>query len=115
MAISEAILKYENAYKLLIYAKKIKHRYTPSVKHQDLFRYVVSSETNQKIAVEGLNMSCMSFPWTCLKLFLASAKSSDITIIFVKSILQKFAFIFAYDIVKSPEHFETKNKESCPI
>ena len=40
-AILEAILKYENAYKLLFYAKKIKHRSTSSIKHQDLFWYVL--------------------------------------------------------------------------
>ena len=62
MAILEAIMKYENAYKRLFYAKKIKKSATPSIKHQDLFRYVVSSEINQNIAVEGLNTSCMSFP-----------------------------------------------------
>ena len=61
-------------------------------------------------------MSCMSFSWTCLRLFLASAKSNDITNIFVKSILlQKFAFTFAYGINKSPEHFVIKNKEARPI
>ena len=39
--------------------------------------------------------------------FLASAKSNDITNIFVKSILvQKFAKTLSYDIIKSPEDFE---------
>ena len=61
-------------------------------------------------------MCCMSFPWACLRLFFASTKSNDITNIFVKFFLvQKFAYSFAYDIIKSPEHFEIKNKELRPI
>ena len=56
----------KNAYKQLFYAIKIKHPSTPSIKHKDLFLYhIVSPEINQNIAVEGLNASCMSFPWTC--------------------------------------------------
>ena len=86
------------------------------MEHQDLYRYVVSSEINQNIGVEGLNACCMSFPWTCLRLFLTSAKSNDIANLFVNSTLvQKFAFTLAYDIIKSPEHFEIKNKEFRPI
>ena len=50
-----------------------------------------------------------------LKLFLTSAKSNDITNIFVKSILvQKIACTSLYDITMSPEHFEIKNKICAP-
>ena len=46
--------------------KRQKHPSTPSIKHNDLLRYyIVSSEIKQNIAVEGLNASYMSFPWTC--------------------------------------------------
>ena len=39
-------------------------------------------------------------------IFLISVKSSDITNIFVKSVLvQKIASTFIYDIIMSPEHF----------
>ena len=49
---------------------KIKDPSTPSIKHKILFRYyIVSSEINQNIAVEGLNASCMSFPWTWFRCF----------------------------------------------
>ena len=45
-------------------------------------------------------------------LFLTSAKSNDVTNIFVKSIyVQKIALTSIYDIIKSPEHFEIKNKD----
>ena len=48
-----------------------------------------------------------------VKVFMTSAKSNDITNIFVKSILvQKTAFTSLYDITMSPEHFEIKNKNS---
>ena len=41
-----------------------------------------------------------------------SAKSNDITNMFVKSILvQKIAYTSIYDIIMSPEHFEIQNKE----
>ena len=44
-------------------------------------------------------------------IFLISAKSNDITNIFVKSILVlKIAPTFIYDIIMSPEHFEIKKK-----
>ena len=61
----------KNAYKQLFYAKKkIKHPSTHSIKHKDLFRYyIVSSDIIQNIAVEGLNASRMSFPWTCFRCF----------------------------------------------
>ena len=46
-----------------------------------------------------------------LKLLLTSAKSNDITNIFVKSILvQKIAHTSIYDIIMSPEHFEKKEQ-----
>ena len=61
-----------------------KHPSTPSIKHQVLFLYVVSSEMNQNMAVEGLNASCMSFPWTCISLVLASAESNDNTNFYCK-------------------------------
>ena len=51
-----------------------------------------------------------------LNLFLKSAKSNDITNIFVKSILvQKIAYSSIYDIIMSPEHFEIKNKDLRPL
>ena len=44
-------------------------------------------------------------------IFLISAKSNDITKLFVKSILvQKIAYTYIYDIILSPERFEIKNK-----
>ena len=49
---------------------------------------------------------------------LTSAKSNDITNIFVKSILvQKNCvdFHIGYDIIISPEHFEIKNKDLRPL
>ena len=49
-------------------------------------------------------------------LFVTSAKSNDITNIFVKSILvQKITYISIYDIIMSPEHFEIKNKDLGPL
>ena len=53
-SILKAILKNENVYKRLFYAKKIKHRATPGIKHQDLFQYVVSSEINKIQQLKGL-------------------------------------------------------------
>ena len=45
-----------------------------------------------------------------VKVVLTSAKSNDITNIFVKSILvQKIAFTSIHDMTMSPEHFEIKN------
>ena len=45
-------------------------------------------------------------------IFLVSAKSNDITNIFVKSILlQKIAHTSIYDIIMSPEHFEKKQQQ----
>ena len=58
----------------------------------------------------------MSFPRTCFRCFLTSAKSNDITNIFAKSILvQKIALTFIYHIVMSLEHFEIKNKDWRPL
>ena len=49
-------------------------------------------------------------------LFLTSAKSNDITNIFVKSILvQKIAYTSIYDNSMSPEQFEIKNKDLRPL
>ena len=49
-------------------------------------------------------------------IFLISAKSNDITIIFVKPIfVQKIAYTSIYDIIMSPEHFEIKNKDLRPL
>ena len=49
-------------------------------------------------------------------LFLTSAKSNDITNIFVKSILvQKIVHTSIYDIIMSPQHFEIKNKILPPL
>ena len=49
-------------------------------------------------------------------LLLTSAKSNDITNIFVKSILvQKVACTSIYDISMSLEHFEIKNKDLRPL
>ena len=48
--------------------------------------------------------------------FLVYAKSNDISIIFVKSILvQNIALTSIYDIIMSPEHFEIKNKDVRPL
>ena len=49
-------------------------------------------------------------------MFFISAKSNDITNIFVTSILvQKIAYTSIYDIIMSPEHFEIKNKDLRPL
>ena len=49
-------------------------------------------------------------------IFLISAKSNDITTMFVKSVLvPKIAYTSIYDIIMSPEHFEIQNKELCPL
>ena len=49
-------------------------------------------------------------------IFLISAKSRDITNMFVKFIfVQKIAFTSIYDIIMSPEHFEIQNKELRPL
>ena len=45
---------------------------------------------------------------------LTSAKSNDITNVFVKSILEKFVYTSIYGIIMSPEHFEIKNKDLRP-
>ena len=51
-------------------------------------------------------------PMDMFLIFLISAKSNDITNMFVKSILvEKIAFTSIYDIIMSPEHFEIQNKE----
>ena len=51
-----------------------------------------------------------------ISLFLTSAKSNDITNIFVKSILvQKLAFSFIYDIIMSPKHFEIKKQRFASL
>ena len=45
-----------------------------------------------------------------------SAKSNDISNMFVNSILvQKIALTSIYDIIMSSEHFEIKNKDFCPF
>ena len=45
-------------------------------------------------------------------IFLISAKSNDITNMFVKSILvQKIAYKSIYDIIMSHDHFEIQNIE----
>ena len=49
-------------------------------------------------------------------LFLTSAKSSDNTNIFVKSIIvQKMALVSIYDIIKSPKHFEIKKQRFASL
>ena len=51
-----------------------------------------------------------------VSIFLISAKSNDITNMFVKSILvQKIAYTLIYDISMSPEHFEILNNELRPL
>ena len=48
--------------------------------------------------------------------FLISAKSNDITNIFVKTILvQKISYTFIYDIIMSPEHFEIKKRRVASL
>ena len=47
---------------------------------------------------------------------LISAKSNDITNMYLKSILvQKKAYSSIYDIIMSPEHFEIKSKDMRPL
>ena len=49
-------------------------------------------------------------------IFFISAKSNDITNIFVKSILvQKIDYTSLYDIIMSSEHFEIKKKDLRPL
>ena len=51
-----------------------------------------------------------------VKVVLTSAKSNDITNIFVKSILvQKMVYTSIYDITMSFEHFEIKKKDLRPL
>ena len=51
-----------------------------------------------------------------LSIYVISAKSNVTTNIFVKSIVvQKMAYTFIYDINMSPEHFEIKIKDLCPL
>ena len=46
-----------------------------------------------------------------VKVVLTSAKSNDITNIFVRSVpVQKMSNTSIYDIIMSPEHFEIKKK-----
>ena len=84
--------------------KKNKNPSTLSIKHQDLFRYIVSSEMNQNIGVEGLNACCMAFPWTCHRLFSASTKSNDNTNMFVKSILYRNLLKFLNKVQRVASH-----------
>ena len=59
----------KNAYKQLFYRKIVDiHLHQVS----NIIYYIVSSEINQNTAVEALNASCMSFPWTCFLCFDAS-------------------------------------------
>ena len=47
---------------------------------------------------------------------LMSAKSNDITNMYLKSIIaQKIVFSSIYDITMSPEHFEIKSKDMRPL
>ena len=48
-------------------------------------------------------------------IFLISAKSNDISNIFVKSILVQKIALTIYDISMSPEHFEIRSKDLCPL
>ena len=51
-----------------------------------------------------------------LSIFLISAKSNDITNMFVKSILvPKIAYTSVNNIIMSPERFEMHNKELRPL
>ena len=51
-----------------------------------------------------------------VSVFLISAKSNDISNIFVKSILEQIIVLtFIYDITMSLEHFEIKNKDLRPL
>ena len=82
-----------------------------------IYSYIfVSSKIHQNIASEVLNASCNSYPWTCVRYFFITAKSNDITNIFVMSILiQKIAYTSIYDIIMFPEHFEIKKKDLPPL
>ena len=58
----------------------------------------------------------MSFPLTCISLFLSSAESNGITNFCVKTnLVQTIAFSSTYDIIMSLEHFEIKNKVLRPL
>ena len=49
-------------------------------------------------------------------LFLTSAKSNDITNMFLKSIpVQKIVYSSIYDIIMSPEHFEIKKQRFASL
>ena len=49
-------------------------------------------------------------------IFLISAKSNDITNIFVTSILeQKIAYTSIYDVIMPPEHFEIKKQRAASL
>ena len=105
----------KNAYKQLFRTKIDKHPSTSSIKHQDLFCCIVLSEIIKNIAVEGLNASSMSHT-DMFSIILISAKSNDITNIFVASIIvQKIAYTSIHDIIMPPVHFETKNKDLRPL
>ena len=61
------------------------------------------------MAVERLNSYCMSFPWTCFSLSLASTESYDITKVFVKTnLVQKIALTSTYDIIMSLGHLRNR-------
>ena len=48
-------------------------------------------------------------------IFFVTAKSNDITNMFVTSVLvQKIAYTSIFDIIMSPEHFEIKNEDLRP-
>ena len=55
-------------------------------------------------------------PHEHVSIYLISAKSNDITNIFVKSIfVQKIAYTSIYDIIMSPDHFEIKKNDLRPL
>ena len=96
--------------------KKPQHTSASSIKHQDLLGYIISSEINQSITIEAFKCVLYVIPMDMFSIFLISAKSNDITNIFVKSILvQKIAVTSIYYIFTSPEHFEIKNNELRPL
>ena len=74
--------------------KKIKHSSTTSIKHKNLFwYYIVSSEINQNMAVEGLNASGMSFLWTCFCCFRRPRNLLTLQIILLSHFLIWYSYV----------------------
>ena len=64
-----SIENMKNAYKQLFHAKIDKISIYITYQTPGFILYIVSSEINQNIAVEGFDASCMSSHWTCFRYF----------------------------------------------